>query len=223
MFMKLNIFGKKGGKIQISNINLYWQGGMHSLKGTSSPESEFEISIPFKNKKEETLSFLKRKKKDAERIEKIEAAPPFKIISINPQLPVAVGEGESAEIRIRIKGPDFGYSGPITIKMYGPSEERIHIEIPDLFLKRGGRKVKVNEHGEVYNLVKNQVFEVSAQMYKLLTLNDHVEKISVNEPFEVEGTDPKLPFTLAEASSFVVTFMIKAPDFDYSGPLEIEV
>ncbi len=221
--MKFNIFGKKGSGIELSGINIYWQGGMHSLKGISSKSNEFEISIPFKNKKEETLSFLKRKKKDAERIERIEAGPPFKIVSIDPQLPVQISEGESTEIRVRLRGPDFGYSGPLTVKMYSPAEQRIHIEIPDVFLKRGQRRVKVNEHGEVYNLVKNQVFEVSAQMYRLLTVNDKVERVGVNKPFEFEGTEPKLPFTLTEVSSFVVTFMIKAPDFDYSGPLEIEV
>ncbi len=223
IYMRFNIFGKKGQSIEISGINLYWKGSMHTLNGVSAKQGEFEVVIPFRNKKDESLSFLKRKKKAAERLERITADKPFTILEISPTLPLEIEEGESKEIRIKLKGPDFGYSGILTLKMYGPEEERIHLEIPEVFLKRGERKVKVNEHGEVYNLLKNQVFEVSVQMYKLLTLHDMVNVVKLNAPFEFEGTEPKLPFELADPSSFLVTFMIKAPDFDYSGPLEIEV
>lgn len=83
--------------------------------------------------------------------------------------------------------------------------------------------MKVNEHGEVYNLIKNQVFEISIQMYKALTLGDTVDKVKVSEPFGCEGTAPALPFRIDDRSSYVVAFMIKAPAHDYSGPLEIEV
>lgn len=219
-----NLF-KRGGRttITISNINIYWKGNIHALPGIVSHERAFKVKVPFKNKKTETLSFLKQQERKPERIEKVETSKPFSITGVEPPLPISIPEGESVDIDISVEGPEFNYSGPLTLKLGTTAEEKIHVELPEIFLVKGDKRVRVNEHGEVHNLMKNQVFEVSIQMYKALTFGDKVSVVKTSKPFEFEGTSPQLPFKIDDRSSYVVTFMIKAPDFDYSGPLEIEV
>ncbi len=221
--MKFNVFKRRGkDSIKLTAINLYWKGAMHSLGGMEA-EHVFSVSIPFSNKVDNSLSFLKKQERKPESVESVEAGKPFKVLEVDPALPLEIPVGESISISIKIEGPEFGYSGPLTLKFGTNMPQRVHIELPEIFIKRGERRERVNEHGEVYNLVKGQVFEVSAQMYRLLTFDDSVERVSVSSAFEFVGCSPKLPFKINDKSSYVVAFMIKAPDFDYSGPLEIEV
>ncbi len=219
-----NLFkSKKNFSIDIRNINIYWKGAIHTLDGIKSNKKIFSIVIPFSNKTTNHLLFLKKQEGKPEIIKGIETTKPFKIINVDPKLPLSIPDGESEELNISVEGPDFNYSGVLALTFKSDLQPRVHIEIPDTYLIRGNKKIKVNANKELYNLMKNQVFEVSIQIYKLLTFEDTVEKVKINKPFKFEGCSPKLPFEIKDKSSYIVTFMIKAPEFNYSGPLEIEI
>ncbi|MCL4404761.1 MAG: hypothetical protein M1544_03825 [Candidatus Marsarchaeota archaeon] len=205
---------------EITGISLYWKNSMHGLPGRKLDSQEFELKIPFSNKNYEELSFLK-KQDNTETITNIEVREPFKLISVNPNPPVSVKSGESMEFILRIKAPDYNYSGPMVVKFVQKPAEMVHIELPEIIAVNGAKRVKVNEHGEVKSLEKGSNFEVSMQMYRVFTYNDTVKSVRVNKPFEFFGSDPKLPFTIDDKSSYVASFYIKAPDFDYAGNLEL--
>ena len=78
-------------------------------------------------------------------------------------------------------------------------------------------------NGEIKVIGKGAEFEESVQMYRVLGYGAQVKSVTVNKPFEFVKTEPPLPFTIDDKSSFVVAFFIKAPAFDYAGPLEITV
>lgn len=214
---------KKNFLINIKNINIYWKGAIHTLKGVESDDKIFTVTIPFSNKNNNNLSFLKKQEKTPEIIKEINTTKPFRIVSVSPELPIEIPDSESKELGITVEGPDFNYSGVLTLKFKSKVEPKVHVELPDVYIIRGNKRVKANNSKQLYNLMKNQIFEVSVQMYRLLTFNDTVERVSVNKPFGFEGCSPKLPFRIDDKSSYVVTFMIKAPEFNYSGSLEIEV
>ncbi len=222
--MKMNFgFLKKKSNYsgEITGISLYWKNSMHGLPGKKLSSPEFELSIPFSNKNYEQLSFLK-KADNTETIQSMEIKEPFKLVGVIPQLPVSVKSGESIEFKIKIKAPDYNYSGPLVIKMISKPSEIVHVELPDIIAISGDKRVKVNEHGEVKSVEKNSNFEVSMQMYRVLTYNDTVTNVTVNKPFEFIGSDPKIPFTIDNKSSYIARFYIKAPEFDYAGNLELD-
>ena len=221
MKISLNFLKKKSNYSgDITGISIYWKNSMHGLPGRKLSEREFSLKIPFTNKNYESLSFLK-KSDTTEIVQEIEVKSPFKLISIEPQLPASIKSGESIEFDIRISAPEYNYSGPLVLKMIPKPVEMAHVELPDIIAVNGEKRVKVNEHGEVKSVEKGSNFEISMQMYRVLTYNDTVKGVSVNKPFEFVGSEPKLPFTIDNKSSFVASFYIKAPEFDYAGTLEL--
>jgi len=205
---------------EVTGISIYWKNAMHGLPGMKLKEREFEIKLPFTNKNHEELSFLK-KADTTEIVNSIEVTKPFKLVGIEPALPVSIKSGESIQFIIKVQAPEYNYSGPLVLKMVPKPVEMVHIELPDIIAIRGSKRVKVNEHGEVKSIEKNSNFEVSMQMYRVLTYNDSVKSVTVNKPFEFVGSDPKIPFTIDNKSSYVASFYIKAPEFDYAGNLEL--
>ncbi len=219
--MRFNFFSKKPKyNGEITGVTIYWKNAVHGLPGMKLDKREFELRIPFTNKNYEELSFLK-KADTTENIESIEAKEPFKLLDVEPKPPVSIKTGESVEFKIHLEAPEYNYSGPLVIKMNPKPVEMVHIELPEVIAISGQKRVKVSEHGEVKTLDKGSNFEVSMQMYRVFTYNDTIKSVSVNKPFDFVGSDPKLPFTIDNKSSFVASFYIKAPDFDYAGPLEL--
>jgi hypothetical protein len=221
MKINLNFLKKKSSYSgDITGISLYWKNSMHGLPGRKITEREFNVKIPFANKNYESLSFLK-KADTTEIVQGIEVRSPFKLVSVEPQLPASIKAGESVEFDIKVSAPEYNYNGPLVLKMVPKPVEMVHVELPDIMAVNGDKRVKVNEHGEVKSVEKGSNFEISMQMYRILTYNDTVTGVSVNKPFEFVGSEPKLPFTIDNKSSFVASFYIKAPEFDYAGTLEL--
>ena len=220
MSLNLGFLGRKKYNGSISNINIYWKNSVHALPGMKLSSRTFNVEIPFANKNYEEFSFLK-KATSAEAISDISVKEPFKLVLVEPKPPVEVEAGNSLRFKLTIEAPDYSYYGPLVIKMEPKKVETVHIEMPEIIAVSGSKRVKVNEHGEVKNVSKGGVFEVSMQMYRVLTYNDTVKAVSVSKPFEFVASEPKLPFTIDNKSSFVASFYIKAPEFDYAGTLEL--
>ena len=215
---------KKGYSARITNFNIYWKGAMHPLPGRSIGARRFEFELPFSNRGDDDgLSFLKHQARPPEMIKSIEAAEPFKVISVEPVLPITVNEGQKITIKMVLETPDYNYSGPVTIKMGAQTAEQVRIEIPEVAIVADGKRTKVTEHGEIKVLGKGAEFETSVQMYRALSFGARVSAVAVNKPFEFVRSEPALPFTINDKSSFVVSFFIKAPDYNYAGPIEITV
>ncbi len=223
----MSIFGKlfkKAGTSKITNFNVYWKGRMHALPGMELRERRFSYELPFSNTStEDALTFLKSQKREPEVIEKLEVSGPFTLVSVEPKPPVSIGQGQKVTFRLLIDAPDYGYSGPATIKLGAHVVEQVRVEIPAVVVKANGKSVNVLEHGEIKVLQKGSEFEESVQMYRALGYGSRVSKVAVNKPFEFLRSEPALPFTIDDKSSFVVAFFFRAPEFDYAGPLEITV
>lgn len=205
---------------EVTGVSIYWKNSMHGLPGMKLREREFELKIPFTNKNYEGLSFLK-KADNTEIVNEIEVRKPFKLIGVEPNVPASIKPGESVEFAIKVQAPEYNYSGPLVLKMVPKPVEMVHIELPDIIAVNGSKRVKVNEHGEVKSLEKDGNFEISMQMYRILTYADTVKSVTVNKPFEFVGSEPKLPFTIDNKSSYIASFYIKAPAYDYAGSLEL--
>ena len=224
----MNIFGrlfkKNAGASRITNFNIYWKGRMHALPGMELKGGRFTYELPFRNSTtEDELTFLKSQKRPPEVIEKVEVSGPFTLVSVEPQPPISVEQGTSVTLKMVIDPPAYSYSGPAVIKLGAHAEEQVRIELPAVLMKSGSKSVNVLEHGEIKVIGKGAEFEESVQMYRVLGYGAQVKSVTVNKPFEFVKTEPALPFTIDDKSSFVVAFFIKAPAFDYAGPLEITV
>ncbi len=216
--------GKKtsnGPSGSVSNINIYWKGALHSIPGFEIDGDTHDVIIPFTNHGA-GLSFLKDQNKK-EIIDSITVSDPFKIDLIAPELPMAVNTGEKVDIHIKIKNPDYNYSGPLTIKFGSASNAEIHLELQKVVLNAKGKSIKVSESGEVKRIGKGDIFESSVQMLRAFKKGDAITSVSVNKPFLFVRSEPELPFSIESDSSFIVIFYIKAPDFDYAGSLELNI
>lgn len=215
---------KKGYSANITNFNIYWKGAMHPLPGKAIHSRSFEFELPFSNRSDDDgLSFLKHQARPSEVITGIEAAAPFKVVSVEPGLPVSVADGQKITLKLMLEAPDYNYSGPVTIKMGAQAAEQVRIEIPEVAVIANGKRTKVTEHGEIKVLGKGAEFETSVQMYRALSFGAKVSSVSVNKPFAFVRSEPHLPFTIDNKSSYVVSFTIRAPDFNYAGPIELTV
>ena len=215
---------KKGGASKVTNFNVYWKGKMHALPGMELKDKRFFYELPFKNSStEDTLTFLKTQKRAPEVIEKVEMGEPFKLVSVEPKPPISVEQGQSVTLKMVVDAPEYNYSGPAVIKLGTHAEAQVRVEIPAVVVKTNNKSVNVLEHGEIKVLPKGSEFEESVQMYRALGYGSKVASVKVNEPFTFVRSEPALPFTIDDKSSFVVAFVIRAPDFDYAGPLELTV
>jgi hypothetical protein len=234
-YMKLNISNlfsrKKSGKVLISAINMRWKGQMHSMDGIVPEKTRFTISIPFQNKTQdsalERFAALKEKFKAQEVppviISSIKLSDPFKLVSVEPKLPITVRSGERIEISITIDAPDYAYSGPLTVTIDSPEASMIKVQLNKVILSTKLKKAEIENSGVILNIPPNGVFKNSVQVYKAMSYGDSASKVTISEPFEFIESDPKLPFKIDNPNSYIVTFFIKAPETDYAGPMEIKV
>ncbi len=214
---------KNGAKGKITAINLYWKDTAHSMEGVDIDSKIVTVTVPFTNHSNTSeLSFLKTTEK-SETVTDISTTDPFSIDSIDPKLPIDIKPGEHVDFKINLKAPNYNYNGPLTLKFSSPKnkDDLIELNINKIMLKNGEKEVDLEDTRYFTNFAKNQIFDISVQMYRILKYKSKVEKVELNEPFKLVKLDTELPFTIDDHSSFVVTLSIQGPDFNYSGPLEI--
>ncbi len=225
-----NLFKKKSGtNVVVTSVNLKWKGQMHAMDGFQVSEKRFTITIPFQNKTQQDAlqqyAALKEKFKAQEvppiTISSIQLSDPFKFVSVEPTTPITVKSGEKVEMKVTGEAPAYGYSGPITVTLNSSEARMVKIQINKVILTTEHKSVEIENSGVILNMPPNGIFKNSIQMYKALSYGDAVANVTASPPFELEGSEPKLPFTISEPSSYIVTFFIKAPDVDYAGPMEI--
>lgn len=226
----MSIFNNIKGKLKknetkgkITSIKLYWRDTSHSMDGMDISGKVFTVTVPFTNHSDTSeLSFLKTTEK-RETVTDISTSDPFSIDSIDPKPPVEIKPGEHIDFKISLKAPDYNYNGPLTLRFSAPKnkDDLIDLNINKIVLKSGDKEVNLDDTRYFTNFAKNQIFDISVQMYRILEYKGKVESIELNEPFKLVKLDTELPFTINDPSSFVVNLSIKGPDFNYSGPLEI--
>lgn len=209
---------------RVTAMNLYWRGSFHSDDGFNIYDKEFTVNIPFHNHSNEAeLSFLKANEFN-EIVNSIKTATPFSIKSIKPDLPITIKPGDEINFKIKLTAPDYNYNGPLTLKFEsGENKDLIDMDITGISIINGDRKADIEKDRVFTNFAKNQIFELSIQMYKVCSYKDKINKINVNEPFKLISISHKPPFEIDNPDSYIVKFSIQSPDYNYSGPVEIYV
>lgn len=220
--MKLSFFRKKP-KVTISNINVKWQGSMHQLDGMDVKERIFECTIPFRNKTHtdmltDAAGFRAEKAKPMV-INGVEVASPFKIIGVEPAMPATISADEKIDIKLKLEAPDYAYAGAMNLSFLSDMVETIHVEIQSVILNYKGRSIEVETSSRVMSLQKGQIFQEKVQMYKAMSFGDKLSGVTLEAPFKLISTEPKLPFTIDDPNSCIATFYIQAPEKGFAGKL----
>lgn len=222
--MKFGLFRKKN-KINVPAINLKFRGELHSVGGVSAESRIFSVTVPFTNRPYANslteAEIIKPSDFEPISLKGIQASQPFKVLAVEPALPRKITSEERAEFKISIEGPDYNYSGPLTLEFLEENREFVHLEISKVLLNGYGKSVEAESTLNMLNVPKNHIFQQNLQLMKLLSYGLKVERISVDKPFEFEGSLPKLPFVINDAGSFVLSIYIKAPEENYAGPLVV--
>ncbi len=224
--MKINFF-KKESKISIPSLNLKFRGEVHAVEGVNAKEKVFSVTVPFTNRPYANslteAEIIKPSDFEPISIKEIKASQPFKVLSVEPALPRKITSEERVEFKISLEGPDFNYSGPLTLEFLEENREFVHLEITKVVVNSYGRSVEAESTLNMLNVPKNHIFQQNLQLLKILNYGSKVEKITVDEPFEFEGSNPKLPFVINDAGSFVLSIYIKAPESNFAGPLVVNL
>ncbi len=221
---------KNGGKVTITAVNIKWRGSMHAMDGFEVSENPFTITIPFQNKsQQDALPFdalkerFRAQEKAPVRITGVDVATPFKLVSMEPKLPVDVMSSQRVELKMTLQAPDYTYSGPVAITLNSEEASMIKIQINKVIVTTPMKSVEIENSGVILNMPKGGIFKNSIQLYKAMSYGERVDKVALEKPFEFVSCDRPIPFTINEPSSYLVTFYIKAPDIDYAGPMEIKL
>ncbi|MEM3227787.1 MAG: hypothetical protein QXR58_01955 [Candidatus Micrarchaeaceae archaeon] len=225
--MRLNLFRKKEKTNRITAINLKFNGEIHSVEGMEAKGRIFTVTIPFTNRPYSNYlteaEVVRASDFDPISLKSITAVEPFRVLAVEPALPRKVGPEERVEFKISVEAPDYAYSGPLTLEFVEENKEIIHIELSKVVVNAFGKSIEADSEINMMNLPKNHIFQQNLQLLKILDYGTKVESIAVDKPFEFEGSLPKLPFIVNDASSFVAAIYIKAPDTNYAGPLVLNI
>ncbi len=206
-------------KANITSISINYMGSTHQLQGMKVFDSEFELRIPFKNK---TASDLPEDIKRPDlRIDDIQVQSPFKLIDVKPQLPIVVPYGESTEILLKLKAPEIAYTGPLFLNMLAKSPDSIHVSISHVLLSKDEKSYEVESSQRSMYLQKGEVFRQDVQVMSVLDKGESISRVEVNKPFSLVKTEPQLPLN-CDKDSIVLSLFLKAPEFSYAGPLEVD-
>ena len=104
--------------------------------------------------------------------------------------------------------------------MQAKSQNAVHISISSIKLAREGRSVEIEGSGRSLYIEKGEVFKQDLQVRSVLHEGEMLNGIQVSKPFEFVKAGTALPVKVL-GDSFVISVFIKAPDYNYSGPLEI--
>lgn len=227
--MKRGIFDRLLGRraaassTTVTNVNIMWGGGFHTLPGMKPEQKTFEVSIPFDNSSaienlpENTFKFSDT----TVTIRDITVDKPFELVAVDPKMPLTVKTNERVSLRLTVRAPDTGYSGPMTVRFLQDDAGIIKLEINKVVLVAKGRRVEIENSGIIMSVRKGHIFKNSVQLYKALSYGDEVTGISLSAPFRLASTSPPVPFRLDDPNSFIAGLFIQAPDTSYAGPLEI--
>ncbi len=219
MFHIGSLFRNKGkGRINITSVKINYMGAVHELEGLSTNDKEFDIRIPFKNRISSEMG--DNVKKPDLRIDSISVNEPFELLHVSPELPISLPYGDSIMLVIKIKAPSLSYSGPLFLNMQVRSPELVHIGISTLRISMDGRNKELPIKRDIY-IVKSDVFKQEVDLAGVVNSGESVNAIKASPPFEVSNTLPPLPFTLQEGQK--ISIFIKAPNYNYAGPLELEI
>ncbi len=220
-----NLFKKKSGagagkRVRITSINIKLGIDIHSLGEKEVTGDSFDLYIPYSNKLGGGILPDNLKGPDIT-ISSISVEKPFSLISVTPEPPRLVKYMEKEDFRLKIKAPDSNYEGPMFIKFETDSKDNVTLSISKILLVNGGKSIELEESKADMTLKKNQVIRKDIQLYKVLKYQQEVSSVTVNKPFEIIGIEPKLPFVLDKKDSFIAAVFIRAPEFNYAGPMEI--
>ncbi len=211
---------KKRGGTSITSISISYLGDKHGLDGMEVQESVFELKIPFQNKTGSDLLADNLKRPDL-RVEVIGVSAPFELVEVDPKLPIAMKYKDSVEIKLKIKAPNLPYTGPLNISVGEKASSIVRIQIEKIVGISGKRRVDLEEEPSVLSVQKEQVLKRDVQLYKIMKYGDKINRIEVNAPFVLSGSDPKTPFAIDKQNSYTVSVYLLAPNYGYAGPLEI--
>ncbi len=213
--------GRRGGfTIKLSSIDIKFMGSVHAMPGITSTKNIFDINIPFQNKMGSGM-LPENIKGPAVTLSAIKISSPFKVIGIEPSLPIKVGYMSRENIRITVEGPQMNYDGPIAIDFGNDTSDEVTLNISKYTLEFPGRKSDLENTAATIKIQKGQVFRKDVQFYKVGSYMSKVNSITINEPFELVSTQPAVPFVASTKDSFIVSVFIKAPEFNYSGDIKI--
>ena len=218
---KLLGIGKKrnGPATSITTINIAYMGDRHSLGGMQAGGEVFEVRIPFQNRTGSDMLADEIKRPDL-RVESASVSAPFELLDVSPKLPIAVKYMQSVVLVLKLRAPKIGYAGPMSITLNDKAASTARLEISRIAAVRNGQSYSLEDAPSIANVQKNQVLRRDVQLYRFMKYGDAVKGISVNKPFAMSGSEPKAPFTIDKADSFIVSVYVLAPEHSYSGPLE---
>ncbi len=203
----------------ITAVNIRFGGDVHSLPGMDVDEI-FTFQLPFQNTIGNGL-LPDNLKGPTINVEKITVDKPFTLLEIEPTLPTEVQYLTKMKFNLKIKAPQGNYSGPMLIKLETNSKDNVDISISKIILANAQKKVELEESMFSMNIKKGQPFKKDIQLYKILSYNTRVKEVKINEPFEIISIKPEVPFVLDRKDSYVANIVIKAPNFNYAGEMEI--
>lgn len=195
-------------------------GETHSIGGREVKEKIFTIDIPFRNKLGNDL-LPDNLKGPALIVDKVSVADPFKLLDITPKPPQEVGYMSSAVFKLKIKAPEVNYEGPMVVTFGSGATDSVNLNIQKTTLTYMDQKTELENSGMIINMQKGQIFKRSVQLYKILSYGSKLESISVNAPFEIVSTDPKLPVQIDKKDSYILGIYIKAPEYNYAGSIDL--
>ncbi|MDE1857165.1 MAG: hypothetical protein KGH98_03740 [Candidatus Micrarchaeota archaeon] len=213
--------GRKGPNLSVSSVNIKWKGRMHTRDGFQITENPFTVEIPFQNVDGGTLFQFKSQAPEPLNVSKIEIAQPFVLESVSPGLPFQIKSGEKQVFSIKVRAPDYSYSGPLSITFTTQDQQLVHVEINKVVLHTPDKTVEIEKSAVMFNIPKGQIFKNDVQMYKAFSFGAQIKEARMSDPFKLVSSDPKMPFTVNVENSYIVSFYIQAPDSDYAGSLDV--
>lgn len=209
-----------GFTIRLSSIDIKFMGSVHAMPGVTSTTNVFDINIPFQNKMGSGM-LPENIRGPTVTLKDIKVSSPFRVIGIEPSLPIKVGYMSKENIRLTVQGPQMNYDGPISIDFGNDTSEEVTLNISKYTLEFPGRKSDLENTATTIKIQRGQVFRKDLQFYKVGSYMSKVNSVTINEPFELVSTQPKTPFVASTKDSFIVSVFIKAPQFNYSGDVRI--
>ncbi|MDE1861014.1 MAG: hypothetical protein KGH72_04855 [Candidatus Micrarchaeota archaeon] len=214
------IFNRNQPGVKVTAVNIKFLGETHGLAGLTPPGNVFSYDLPFQNKigSDLLIDDLKGPKMT---VSGISVREPFKLLEASPKPPVEVPYLEKVTFKLKIEAPMVSYEGPLAIDISSGSNDSISMSVKKVTLHYKDVAVDLEDSAMLLPIHKGQVFRKRVQLYKVMSYRMKLDGVDVNKPFEVVGTQPKLPLSLDKKDSYLLDIFIKAPDFNYAGNLDL--
>ncbi len=210
--MLSGIFSKKR-KVLITSVNISWKGTSHQLGGIAVKGNSASIDIPFSNHTPENGADLPQM--PMERVTGIDVDPPFVLHSVTPAPPTSIGQ-ERIIFRLEVGVPGYSFSGPLNVHF--ASAKSVSIEINRMTLRPFGKAPETMDDRRIIREERGKEFEFAVRIPAWID-GKQVGSVRISPPFD-QKEGGRVPFSM-EGSEMRLT--LKAPEFNYSGPMEIEL